>query len=329
MNTTSDGTGELHVVVGAGQVGQKLARILLGKGKRVRMVRRSEGGRIDGVEWARGDVSDASFVEVAFEGASVVYNCANPARYSGWDAVLPALSTGIREGAARAKAKLVVLDNLYMYGRPAGGVMREDTPMEPCSKKGELRARLARELFEADARGDVRVACGRASDFFGAGTELASVFRSRLYKRLAAGRSAEVFGDPDLVHAYSYTPDVARGLAVLGEHDEAFGRVWHLPASHNGSTRELVEAFARALGQPARLSIVKRWMVSGLGLFSSEIGAVAEMLYQWEVPYGLDDSAFRKAFGVGATPVERAVRETLKAEGITGRSPTEGARALG
>ena len=57
-----------------------------------------------------------------------------------------------------------------------------------------------------------------------------------------------MFGDPDRLHAYSYTPDVARGLAVLGTHEEAFGKVWHLPAAHRGTTRQLVERFAAALG---------------------------------------------------------------------------------
>ena len=41
---------ELHVLFGGGQVGHPLSRILLGCGKRVRIVKRSAGGLPDGVE---------------------------------------------------------------------------------------------------------------------------------------------------------------------------------------------------------------------------------------------------------------------------------------
>jgi hypothetical protein len=37
---------------------------------------------------------------------------------------------------------------------------------------------------------------------------------------------------------------------------------------------------------------------------------VAEMMYQWEVPFIVDDTRFRSTFGVAATPVETQVAET-------------------
>jgi len=46
---------ELHVLFGGGQVGHPLSQILLGCGKRVRIVKRSAGGLPDGVELVRGD----------------------------------------------------------------------------------------------------------------------------------------------------------------------------------------------------------------------------------------------------------------------------------
>ena len=44
---------ELHVLFGSGQVGQPLARILLERGKRVRIVKRSAGGLPAGAELLR------------------------------------------------------------------------------------------------------------------------------------------------------------------------------------------------------------------------------------------------------------------------------------
>lgn len=305
--------GELHVVIGAGQIGARLTERLVARGKRVRVVRRRPvATRKSQVEWAYGDITDRAFAAEATAGAAAVYHCANPPRYDGWDETLPPLARAVQEAAARARARLVVLDNLYMYGRPADGWLREDTPLAPCSRKGELRARLAEELFAAHARGDVRVTTGRASDFFGPGTERAMVFGTRFLERLSQGRAVEVVGDPDLPHAYSFVEDVAEGLAVLGEHERALGKVWHLPVAWNGSTRGLVERFGAGLGVEPKLRRVPAWLLRTAGLVAGELGAAAEMVYQWEVPYRVDDSRFREAFAAAATPVEEAVTSTLR-----------------
>ncbi|MGC4001030.1 MAG: NAD-dependent epimerase/dehydratase family protein [Anaeromyxobacter sp.] len=311
--TTPEAVPQLHVIFGAGQIGPLLARELLARGHRVRLVRRGAPGALPGAEWRQADVTDPAAAAEAARGAAVVYDCANPAQYHRWAELLPPLKRGAREAAARAGARLVVLDCLYMYGRPAAHPFDEDTPMQPCSRKGELRAMLARELFEAHARGDVRATTGRASDFFGPGLEL-TLLTPRLAARLRAGKAVEVLGDPDLPHGYSYAPDVARGLAALGSDPRADGKAWHLPLSWTGTTRELVEATARALGAPAaRLRPVPDWALRALGLFVGPAGALAEMTYQWKLPYVIDDRRFRAAFGVEPTPADRAVAETAAA----------------
>jgi nucleoside-diphosphate-sugar epimerase len=117
-------------------------------------------------------------------------------------------------------------------------------------------------------------------------------------------------GDPDQPHAYSYTPDVAAGLAVLGERPEAVGQVWHLPVAWKGTTRGLIDRF---VGEPASVRTLPRWLFRIAGVFSPELRGVPEMIYQFETPYALDDTRFCQAFGVRATPIEVAVRATLAA----------------
>jgi nucleoside-diphosphate-sugar epimerase len=53
---------ELHVLFGGGQIGQPLARILLGRGQRVRIMKRSAGGLPDGAELVQGDATDLNLV---------------------------------------------------------------------------------------------------------------------------------------------------------------------------------------------------------------------------------------------------------------------------
>jgi len=297
----------LHLVLGTGQVGPQVARELLARGHRVRMGRRSAGpSRVPGVETVSLDVRDADAVARAAEGAAVVYNCVNPL-YTDWPKMLVPMTRGIVEGTQRAGAKLVALDCLYMYGDTRH--MSEASAMAPVSKKGALRVQSAEILLEADAQGGAGVAIGRAADFFGPETPLA-LFGEQLWQRVLAGKSAQVFGDPDQVHSYSYTPDVAKGLVALGTSD-ARG-VWMLPVQPAETTRALIARFSRALGQEIRISPVPTWLLRGLGLFQPVLGEIAEMTYQWQQPYVLDDSCFRSAFGLTPTPWDIAVTETLR-----------------
>lgn len=304
----------IHTVFGAGQVGLQLARVLASDGADVRLVRRSPPGpHHPGVTWMQGDATDRAFADEATRGATAVFNCANPPDYAKWDGVLEPLYTAIWDAAERANARLVQLDNLYMYGRPENAPFDEQTPMRPCSHKGELRAKLARALFERRDRG-LEIAVGRASDYFGPDTPNVSVFRPDVLERIRRGGTVYVFGDPDMPHSYSYTPDVARGLALLGTHEAAAGRVWHLPVAAQLSTRELIERFAEEAGTRVLLRAVPTWALRAVGVVSPLVRAIAEMTYQWEIPYLVDDGDFRRTFGSGPTPLDEAIGATLARE---------------
>jgi len=299
----------VSVVLGNGQIGALVADELLARGDRVRIVRRRPAGAArPGLEWASGDLSDLTFAEAATRGASVVYDCTSPA-YDEWGTLLLPLARGAVHGAAKAGAKLVALDNLYMYGRVSGPIS-ESSPIAPCSRKGELRARLADERLEAHRRGDVRVVTGRASDFFGPGVVRQTTYGDRFFRRVFDGKKVECLGDPDLPHALAYAPDVARGLVALGGRDEALGQVWHLPAGPAESMRTVVGRLSRALGFPIGVTRMPRVALRALGLFAPLLREVAEMAYQWDAPYLVDDSRFRAAFGQTPTPVDEVIAAT-------------------
>jgi nucleoside-diphosphate-sugar epimerase len=314
----------LHVVFGAGQVGSRLASRLAARGLRVRVVRRGTApltvsGAIAGpagaagaagsarLESVSGDASDLAFAAEAAAGAAVIYDCMNPP-YHRWPTQLLPMARGALHGAAKSGARLVALDCLYMYGRPEGP-MREDTPLAPCSKKGALRVALGELRLDAHRRGDARITIGRASDFFGADLPFSS-WSDRFYTRVLAGKPAECLGDPDMPHAYTYVDDIARALVTLGERDEALGHVWHLPTNPAESTRALTTRLGRALGVRAEVTRVPRLALRALGLFSPFLREAVEMIYQWEVPFELDDTRFRTTFGEGPTPIDEAVEQT-------------------
>ena len=292
---------ELHVVLGAGQIGPRVSQMLLERGHRVRIARRSASpSRVPGLETIATDVRDPSAVAAATKGADVVYSCVNPP-YHQWGTELLPMVRGITEGTKRSGARLVALDCLYMYGDTR--YMTEASPNNPVSQKGRLRAEAAEVLLDAGA------AVGRAADFFGPETPLA-VLGEHFWKRVLAGKSAQLFGDPDQLHSYAFTPDVARGLVALGSRPGTAG-IWMLPVQPAETTRAVVGRFAAALGRAIDVTSVPTWLVRAIGLFDPVMREMAEMTYQWKQPYVLDDAKIRGAFSLAATPWNDAVADTL------------------
>ncbi len=304
----------IHTIFGAGQIGTQLARILAAKGQEVRLVRRSApGAAMPKVTWMQGDVTNQAFAAAACRGATTVYNTTNPPDYHRWDGVLQPLFRSVRWAAAKADARLVQLDNLYMYGRPDRVPFDESTPRRPCTEMGRLRAELTQELFDAHTRGEVRMSIGHASDFFGPNTPNAAVIRPDTLAAVARGGSAFVFGNPDIPHSYSYSPDVARGLAVLGTHPAAEGRAWHLPVAAQLTTRELFDRFASRVGTRVKVRRIPNWILRWAGTVIPLMAAIATMNYQWDIPYVVDDGDFRRTFGVGPTDLDEAIDHTMEA----------------
>jgi nucleoside-diphosphate-sugar epimerase len=158
----------------------------------------------------------------------------------------------------------------------------------------------------------VEVAIARASDFFGPCITQAVTFGTRFFERVLAGKSAECFGDPDQPHAYTYMPDVADALVTLGHRPEAVGHVWHVPTHAAETTRQMIARMAHALDLPVKISRVPTWLIRTMGIVSPIMREIAEMTYQWEIPYVVDDSAFRKVFGAAPTPLNEAMATTAR-----------------
>ena len=201
-------------------------------------------------EWFEADATDSRSVQRACAGAAVVYHCAG-ASYHRWAELLPRMMDGIAGAARVAEAKLIYADNLYLYGKVAGP-MNEDLPSNPNSRKGQVRAQLADRLLEAHARGALRAAIGRGSDFFGPNV-LLSHAGNRLFPQALAGKPTDALGDPDKLHSFTFIDDFAAALVVLGEREEALGRAWHVPTSEPLSHRAFIERVYRLAGTEPKL----------------------------------------------------------------------------
>jgi nucleoside-diphosphate-sugar epimerase len=303
-----------HVIFGTGAIGLAVLDALRRRGETARLVNRSGHARVpDDIEVIGGDARDPGFTTEVTRGAGVVYQTLNPP-YAEWTAQFPMLQAGVLAAAEATGARLVSMENVYMYGRPAGRPLTEDRAYDAHTTKGQLRGRMARELLAAHDAGRVEVAIGRASDYFGPRGGAQSNLGDRVFPAALAGKTATVLGDPDQPHTYTYVPDIGEGLTVLGEHPDAPGQVWHLPNDPDTlTTRQLVDMAYRQAGQPrGKLRRLPAVMLRAIGLVNPTMRELVEMQYQFEEPFVVDSSKITNKLGVEATPVEEALAHTLR-----------------
>jgi nucleoside-diphosphate-sugar epimerase len=200
-----------------------------------------------------------------------------------------------------------------MYGRPNGQPLTETHPYAAHTKKGKLRAQMARDLLAAHQAGNVQVAIGRASDYFGPRGGAQSMLGDRVIPAALAGKTATVLGDPDQPHTYTYIPDIGEGLAVLGEHPDAPGEVWHLPNDpQTRTTRQLVDTIYRLAGQPrTRLRGTPALLLRALGVVNPTVRELIELQYEFQEPFIVDSTKIATKLHAHATPLDQALADTL------------------
>jgi nucleoside-diphosphate-sugar epimerase len=303
---------ELHVIFGTGPVGQAVARELVKRGKTVKMINRS-GKKPQGVPGSvsviAGDVSEVNVAKQLAQGATHVYQCTNPP-YDKWPKLFPTLQANTLDAAASAGAKYIVMDNVYAYGDTNGQPITEDLPYNAHTRKGQVRAQMAKDALAAHAAGKVRVTIARASDFYGPGV-LESSAGDRVFGFALDGKAANVAGNLDAKHSFTYIEDIGKALVILGERDEALGQAWHVPNADVMTTRQFITLIFEELKQPAKMSAMGKLMLRVGGIFIPAAREIIEMMYEFEKDFVVDSSKFTKVFGLKATPYREGVKATV------------------
>lgn len=301
-----------HVIFGTGAIGRAVAEELLKRGESVRMVNRS--GKMDeasaGVDVVASDLYDPAKVRQVTRGAKVVYQASQPP-YHEWPEKFPVLQKSLIDGLTGSTTKLVLVENVYMYGDTHGKPMTEDTPCQAHTRKGRVRAEISKAAFAAHREGCVRVTAARGGNFFGPwGTD--STMGARAFYPLLRGKPAQMIGRTNLPHTHTYVRDFGKALALLGEHDEADGQAWHVPNDQPQMTQgELVHMFAEEASVEPKISSMGKTMMTFGGLFIPEARETVEMMYEFDKPFVIDSSKFEKTFGMKPTPMPAAIKETV------------------
>ncbi len=313
-----------HVVVGAGPIGSALATLLASRGEPVDVVTRSgRGPRGDGITLVRADASDPVTLDNRCRGAEILYNCANPGTYMQWEDQWPPLAASLLHAAERSGAVLVTLGNLYGYG-PVDVPLSTDLPLAATGHKGRLRAGMWRDALAAHQAGRIRTTEVRASDYIGPGVTAAGGLLRRYADAALRGRTAWVFGDPDVPHSWSYADDVALTLATVAADERAWGAAWHVPSAAPHTVREALTdlvAVAPATGsesvsdprRPPRIRRVPRPVLSAVAPVAPIVRELGEVLWQFERPFVIDATPTTELFGLTPTPWPEVVERTARA----------------
>lgn len=303
----------MQTILGStGVIGTELAKSLTQYTDKIRLVSRNPKSVNSTDQLVIADLTNPEQVLNAVERSDVVYLTAGlQYKINIWQTQWPIIMKNVISACKTHKAKLVFFDNVYAYGLVKGW-MKEDTLVNPVSKKGEVRAQIAQMIMNEVERGSLDAMIARAADFYGPNTPL-SFATVTVFQNLKRGKKAQWFIDANKKHSMTYTPDAGKATAILGNTSSAYNQIWHLPTDKNALTgKEFIELTAKAFGVEPRYTVLKKWMIQVVGTFIPVVKESIEMLYQNEHDYLFESTKFEKAFNFTPTSYQDGIAETVK-----------------
>ncbi|KIC96514.1 NAD-dependent epimerase/dehydratase family protein [Flavihumibacter solisilvae] len=297
----------MQIVLGAGgPVSNELTKELLKNGIAPMLVSRKPVTAFPTVEWKKADLKDLKETLAATKGATVIYMCAG-LQYNKkiWSAEWPLIMDNLVAAAKETGARLIFFDNVYMYGH-VKGPMTEETPYNPKSVKGEIRARIARKLLDESKSGNINGTIARAADFYGA-ESLNSFFDTMVLQKFSKKEKAMWMGNADTLHSLTYVPDAGKAMYLLGQQPSSGNQVWHVPTEKAMTGKDFIALAAKIFHTNPRYFEVRKLMLQAFGLMNPLVGETVELYYQYQFDYVFDSTKFENAFGVKPTAYETGI----------------------
>jgi nucleoside-diphosphate-sugar epimerase len=300
----------VHVVMGGGTVGSRLARLLANQGRKVIVLSRSLPTKQSaGIEYIDADATSTDSLRSAAPEASVVYNCVNPA-YNTWKRQWPLLSRAVNSYAMATGADLVICSNLYGYA-PSNAILTEGLPLNATWANAVARARVWEEAKALHDAGKLRATEVRGSDYLAASDQ--SRMGDRVVPRLIHGKPVQLLGALDEPHTWTDPGDVASLMATLAHDDRSWGRPWHVPSNGPRTQREVVADIARELGvTDYRLSALGTGMQTIVGMFNPVVRELNQGRYMFTKPFVMSSQAATTTFGLTAKPWDQVIADLVR-----------------
>jgi nucleoside-diphosphate-sugar epimerase len=307
----------MQTILGSGgAIGIELAKALTKYTSQIRLVSRTPEKVNSTDELMSADLLNAPSVKKAVQGSSIVYVTVGFA-YSlkVWKKNWPILIANVIEACKEYNCKLVFFDNVYMYDSNGLNPMTEETTINPPSRKGKIRAEISQMIMDEVKKGELQALIARSADFYGPTIQDTSMLTETVFKNLSMGKKANWMSSDKFKHSFTYTPDAGKATALLGNTENAFNQIWHLPtAIHPFNGKEWIEAIAKEMEVAPKYQVVSKFLVKIIGLFVPVMKEMVEMMYQYNRHYIFDSSKFEKHFDFKPTPYMEGIKEIIKTD---------------
>lgn len=310
----------MQTILGSGgPIGIELAKSLKSYPDQIRLVSRNPKKVNDTDELFPADLTKAEELRKAIAGSRIVYVTVGfPYNAKIWAEQWPNFIKNVIDACIMEKAKLVFFDNIYMYDPAHLDGMTEQTPIKPVSKKGTVRAQIAQLIMNAVGSGKLTALIARSADFYGPSIANTSMLTEMVFKPLSKGKKANWMASAAFKHSFTYTPDAGRATALLGNTDDAYNQVWHLPTAKNPMTgKEWIEAVGKEMGKPAKIQLASRTLVKIMGVFVPVMREMPEMMYQYDRDYDFNSDKFMNRFDFEVTPYSEGIKTIVETDYAT------------
>ncbi len=307
----------MQTILGSGgAIGIELAKALTKYTNKIRLVSRNPKKVNQTDELLSADLLNPDEVKNAVKGSSIVYVTVG-FRYNRkiWKESWPKFTKYVINACMENDCKLVFFDNIYMYDPKYLDGMTEETPINPPSKKGKVRAEICNMIMSKVNEGKLTALIARSADFYGPNIKNNSMLTETVFNPLSSGKKANWMSSLEFKHSFTYTPDAGKATALLGNSENAYNQVWHLPTAENPLTgKEWIELFAKEMGVAPKYQVLSKFMVRLLGIFIPIMREMPEMMYQYDRNYVFNADKFQKHFDMKPTPYLEGVKLIIQSD---------------
>src|SRR3954447_2736201 len=323
------------LVTGAtGKVGHAVASALLERGDEVRALlrdpARAAGALPDGIEPARGDVTDPDSVRRAAEGCQLVFNAMGlPEQWLSDDEAFDRVNARGSETVVRAAAeagvrRIVHTSTIDVFHAEAGARMDESQLADyPKGTAYERSKQRAEELVLAAAgTTGVEVVIVNPAAVYGPGPSGSASFERQLFGPIVKGSRIATPALPPGGCGVVFTPGIGRGQLLAAERGRPGER--YILCDRHVTLSELAEAVVRVAGRgrvPPTLPVGLARAMAGGGELLSRAIRKPPLLARGQLYFFLwnaapDSAKAQRELGWEPTPLDEGLRATLAGMGL-------------
>ncbi|MFD1206089.1 SDR family NAD(P)-dependent oxidoreductase [Sporosarcina contaminans] len=301
------------LVLGAsGGMGYAIVNELSSRGVEVTAFARSEQklnhlyGERPEITIQTGDIFNLHDVIAASENTDIIFQAAN-IPYPEWEDNLLPFIGNVLKAAETQQTKLILIENIYAYGKSTGAKMTENTPKQPTTKKGKIRLQVEQMVKQSN----VPAIIAHFPDFYGPNAE--NTLLHFTFKDAVQHKKAMYIGNQKISREFIYTPDGAKAAVNLSLQSNAYGHNYNIPGFGVITGEEIVQIIRELSEYDRPVRTVSKNMIRFLGLFNANMREVVEMFYLNEEPVVLDGTKYETEIGpLPRTSYHEGIKQTLQ-----------------